>query len=781
MANKKIILILFGLIFLILIINFSAAAVKTFKVKETDLVKFKAEAIDPDKDNIIYYYSPPLDDKGEWQTDFDDAGIYETEITASDGVNQVKQKVKIIVENKNQPPQLTDNQIMTKETQKIDLKKSVNDADQDVLSYEFNSPFNKDGTWETTFSDAGIYTTEFTVDDGEFKQKFRVGIEVLNTNQPPRIKLISPDEETIQIDEDETLDFMAEAEDWDNDKLTYLWKLDGEIISKDNSGEYKFDFDSAGEHTLELIISDGTLQTDNIKTVQVENINRKPELNLLPLKVKEGEKIILGLPELDQDYDILSYSFESPLDEKGEWQTGFEDAGEYKSEITISDGENTVKEKVEINIENVDRTPILNLPKYLEAKEGEKLIWNLDANDPDGDLVKINFVGLPELFDYNEKNKTFTFTPSYDIIKRKGGMISNILNRLRLERFFIENKVIPLEINACGKELCSQGKVSLVVHNTNRMPKFSKLGNITFTETDLVQFSAEASDPDGDIIHYYYGQPLKKNSGKWQTDFDDEGNYPLKVTATDGQEGDTQTLNLMVKKKNRLPSLKVKKDQWIINEGEEISFSLSASDPDNDALTIRLDNLPSGASFKENTFTWKPDSNAVKTKTDTFWNDLISSSAYFNRKFNSERESYWLSFVVLDKEAEVVHPVEVIVKNINQAPQILDLIPEKEITAYVGEPIIFKATVKDQDGDGLNYHWDLGLRQGSVQGTDTITRTFTNAGNKEVKVTVDDGRDSVKQIWKVQVYNPVPQEQEVLPITEPETEPFTIKVMIIES
>ncbi len=780
MANKKTILILFGLISLILIINFSAAAVKTFKVKENDLVKFKAEAIDPDKDNIIYYYSPPLDDKGEWQTDFDDAGVYETEITASDGVNQVKQKVKIIVENKNQPPQLTDNQIIAKETQKIDLKKIIFDPDKDVLSYEFNPPFAKDGTWETTNSDAGLYTTEFIVDDGEFKEKFRVGIEILNTNQPPLIKQISPDNENIQIEEDETLDFMVEAEDLDKDKLTYLWKLDGEIISKENSGEYTLDFESAGEHTLELTISDGTLQTELAKTVIVENVNRKPELNLPPIKVKEGEKVILDLPELDQDYDILSYSFESPLDEKGEWQTDFDDAGKYQLEITVSDGEDTVKEKVEINIEDIDRAPILNLPEYLEAKEGEKLVWNLDVNDLDGDSVKVDFTGLPEIFSYNEKNQTFTFTPSYDFIKRKGGMISNMLNRLRLERFFLENKVIPIEVNACGKELCTPGRVSLVVHNSNRMPQFSKLGNITFTETDLVQFSPEASDPDGDIIHYYYSQPLKKRSGTWQTDFEDEGSYPLKITATDGQDGNTQTINLIVKKKNRLPTLKVKKDQWIINEGEELSFSLSASDPDHDALTLRLDNFPSGTSFKDNTFTWKPEFNAVKTKTDTFWNDLISSSAYFNRKFNSERESYWLSFVALDKEAEVVHPVEVMVKNVNQAPQILDLIPEKEITAYAGEAIIFKATAKDEDGDQLNYQWDLGLRQGSVQGTDTITRTFTSQGEKEVKVTIDDGRDSVEQIWKVQVYNPTQLEQEVLPLTEPETEPFTIKVMVIE-
>ena len=115
MNNKKTILVLIGLMTLFLLVNTSFAAVKTFHVQETDLVKVKAEATDLDNDKIVYYYSPPLDDKGEWQTDYDDAGEHDLEITASDGVNQVKQEVKVIVDNKNQPPILSENKISIKE------------------------------------------------------------------------------------------------------------------------------------------------------------------------------------------------------------------------------------------------------------------------------------------------------------------------------------------------------------------------------------------------------------------------------------------------------------------------------------------------------------------------------------------------------------------------------------------------------------------------------------------------------------------------------------------
>ena len=779
MNKKKIAIVLIGLITFILLVNFAFAAAKTFYVMETDLVKIKVEASDPDGDKIVYYYSPPLDDQGEWQTGYDDAGKHDLEITASDGVNQVKQEVVIIVDNKNQAPKLSEDKISVKETQTINLKEIVSDPDDDPLSFKFNSPFDSNGEWQTGFDDGGSFVTVFEVNDGEFTEMFRVEVSVLNTNQAPEIISTFYDGKILNIEEDETLEFDVQAVDGDNDELSYHWKFNGEIVGEGSSGEYYLDYESAGEHLLELVITDGTLSTENAWTIIVENVNRKPFLELLQITVKEGEKIYLDLPDVDLDGDSLSYSFENPLNNEGEWLTDYDDAGKYKLEVVASDGEFSVSEDVEIIVLDVDRAPTLDLPDRVDVKEGEELVWEVDTVDPDNDKVKISFSGFPEVFGFDEKTKTLTWEPDYDFIKRKGNFVSNLWNRLRLEHFILKKRSFPIEVTACGKELCTSGKVNLFVYNVNRMPEFIEFGNFTVKELDSVDLNLEAVDPDGDIVKVYYGWPLNKRSGKWKTSYEDQDVYSVEVTATDGKLMNTKTVNLQVLKNNREPTLKIKRDKWIVNENEEFSFWVSASDPDNDELKIRLDNLPSGAAFNEGLFTWTADYDTVSEKTDSFLNNLISKYSSWNKKFSKEEETVFLSFVASDGEAETIHPVEVVVKNVNQKPEILDYLPEDEITVKTGGKTAFHVAAKDLDNDQLRYEWNLGLRQQKVSGTDTITRTFTSPGKKKVKVTVSDGRDSVEKEWVVNVYSEV-VEQPIVEEESVEEQPFTVKVWVVE-
>ena len=402
MNNKKTILVLIGLITLFLLVNTSFAAVKTFHVQETDLVKVKAEATDLDNDKIVYYYSPPLDDKGEWQTDYDDAGEHDLEITASDGVNQVKQEVKVIVDNKNQPPILSENKISIKETQTIDLKKLVTDPDDDPISFNFNAPFDNNGEWTPDYDNEGNFVTVFGASDGEFNEKFRVEVSVSNTNQAPEIISTFSEGKIVNFEEDEDLEFNVEAVDGDKEELSFVWKFDGEIVGEENSGEYYLDYDSAGEHLLELVVTDGTLSAEKEWTINIENVNRKPVLDVLSVTVKEGELVYLDLPDVDLDGDVLSYSFETPLDKEGEWQTNFNDAGKYHLELVASDGEFSVEEEVEIIILDVDLAPVLNVPEKIYVNENEELLWEIDVSDPDGDKVEMSFAGFEEVYDYDE-------------------------------------------------------------------------------------------------------------------------------------------------------------------------------------------------------------------------------------------------------------------------------------------------------------------------------------------------------------------------------------------
>lgn len=775
MVRKTVRLVIFALIVLVLLVNSSLAVVKNFRVQETDLVKVEAEAVDLDGDKVVYYYSPPLDDKGEWQTTYDDAGEYELKIIASDGVNQIVQKVNLIVENKNQPPVITDGKITIKETQKLDLKKMVFDPDDDPLSYLFEGPFDKNGEWETTYDDEGSYVTTFTVSDGEFDVKNRVGIEVLRTNRPPEIVSSFAEGSVVNVKENEELNFFIAVKDGDDDKLTYGWELDEKVVAEESSGKFYFDFDSSGEYLLKLTVMDGTVEIGKEWLIEVEDVNRKPELSLLPVIVEEGEKVILDLPDLDLDGDSLSYSFEPPLNEDGEWQTTYDDAGEYELEVIASDGELKSKEKVEITVVDVDQAPGLELPEQLEVNEGEKLSWEINTADPDGDKIAVSFAELPPEAEFDQETKTLTWTPGFDFIKRRGGLFSNALSLLKLEHFFLKKKTVPISVTSCGKELCTSGTVDLVVYNVNRAPEFTLPDNLTITETELVDLEIDAVDPDDDIVRVSFSEPLRKRSGKWKTGYDDEGKYEVDVTATDGKLSTTKSLQLNVLKNNRPPTLNVGKDNLVVNEGQQFTFKVSATDPDEDNLSLRLDDIPPGASFTDGVLLWEPPYNTVVNRSENWWNSFVSNSLYFNKKFSNEKATVWLSFVASDGELEVVHPVKVTVKNVNKVPEILDYLPDEEVIVRVNEPLIFHITVKDLDNDKLNYEWDFGFRQAGVKGTDTVSRTFTSPGKKKVRVAVDDGRDSLEKEW---VVNVLAEEEVAEPMVE--EEPFTVKVYVVE-
>ncbi|MBU0457223.1 MAG: hypothetical protein ABH824_02825 [Nanoarchaeota archaeon] len=775
MVQQKLKLLLV-LIILVFAVNSTFAAIKTFHAKETDLVKITPEAIDRDNDSVVYYYSQPLDENGEWQTGYDDAGEYEIEITASDGINQTKQKINLIVENKNQPPKATEEKITIKEKQLVDIKEFVSDPDDDILTYEFNKPFDENGQWQTDYDDQGSYVTKFIISDDEFKVKESMEIEVLNTNQPPTIINSFSASDVVNLVENGTLSFSVNAIDKDGDEMTYQWKLDGIAISEQKESQYYFDFESSGEHNLEVTINDGINELNKEWLINVKDVNRKPELNILPITVNEDEKAVIDYPDVDLDGDLLVYSFADKFDDEGVWQTDFEDAGKYKFNVYASDGEFTVKEVVEVTVNDVDRAPELSLPQKIEVKEGEELSWFIDTTDLDGDEITIELENAPEGAVLDQEKKEFTWSPGYDFIRRKSGFFSNILNALRLENRILKSKEIPLTATSCGKELCISKSLSLVVYNVNRGPVLEEIEDVIATENENILLSPTSYDPDGDIVRYHFTEPFKKRSKEWKTGYGDRGEYIVYVTATDGSISDTIPVNIIVNKKNSMPYFNIEKDELKVDEGKTISFRVSAADPDDDELSISLENLPYGASFNERIFSWTPDYNVVKRSNE--------SLSFMDKYFNDEEQVIWLQFIASDEEFDVIHPVKITVKDVNQKPEILDYLPLEEVSTKVGEPVVFHLAAKDYDNNKLSYQWNFGLIQKKVTGTDTIERTFTSPGEKRIKVKVSDGSEKVEKEWVVKVtgeeyITPVEEVAETPAVTEISDAPMSFYVKTV--
>ena len=135
--NKRI------LLFLIICLIFPALvfSIKTFVIQETEKISLQANATDPDNDRLTTTYGVPLDENGEWQTTYGDAGEYKATVTVSDGTTDVSQDVLIIVKKKEEIPKIESfapeqDTLDIKETESIDFKVSASDINKDELNYQ---------------------------------------------------------------------------------------------------------------------------------------------------------------------------------------------------------------------------------------------------------------------------------------------------------------------------------------------------------------------------------------------------------------------------------------------------------------------------------------------------------------------------------------------------------------------------------------------------------------------------------------------------------------------
>src|SRR3989344_2002455 len=78
----------------------SSANALVFTVTEGELVKIKLKATDPDGNPLVYNFSWPLNEKGEWQTKTGDAGQYNVIVTVSDGTKISEEGFTLIVKEK---------------------------------------------------------------------------------------------------------------------------------------------------------------------------------------------------------------------------------------------------------------------------------------------------------------------------------------------------------------------------------------------------------------------------------------------------------------------------------------------------------------------------------------------------------------------------------------------------------------------------------------------------------------------------------------------------------
>ena len=269
--------------------------------------------------------------------------------------------------------------------------------------------------------------------------------------------------------------------------------------------------------------------------------------------VYEGDYVKFpNLEAFDPDGDPLSYKFTPPLNKQGTWQTKRGDRGEYRVTITVSDGQNEQSQEVKIIVKKLNRAPVIKAVKSLNVREGETLDHTFNISDPDGDPVTVKISGCTESL---PKTTGYSDAGDYTIV-----------------------------VNASDGELSSKITVPVKVLNVNRAPIIETIADKSVREGDLISATPVASDSDGDKITFTYSLPLNR-SGEWQTKRGDIGSYNITVGASDGTTSTKTRFSIIVSASNHPPVL-LGVENLSVKEGDTIKLGITASDEDNDNVTI---------------------------------------------------------------------------------------------------------------------------------------------------------------------------------------------------
>ncbi len=200
-------------------------------------------------------------------------------------------------------------------------------------------------------------------------------------------------------------------------------------------------------------------------------------------------------------------------------------------------------------------------------------------------------------------------------------------NNIRLDPLFCDtadNDYTVATISPCAASLSPCGQIGRFGASCtfNRPPVFALTRDTVISEGSSLTLTVSAIDPD-ETVPSLSAENLPKNavfsspvggSGTllFNPDYDQAGNYPIRLIATDGELSDTVIVAVTVNDVNRAPEFDLVKDTSI-SEGETLSLVIRAHDPDGTVPILTATSLPLHASFSDNrngsgTFTFSPQS-----------------------------------------------------------------------------------------------------------------------------------------------------------------------------
>ncbi len=573
-------------LFLILFISgiYLASSLKTFEVDETEKLSLGLEVDDPDKEDVLtYIFTSPLDDNGEWQTTYGDAGEYASMVAVSDGENEVSEDILIIVTRKEAKPSIDSSTpkeefVAIDETNNIEFKAVASDLNNDELSFKWILDGEKvsdknEMLFETDYNSAGQYLVSFVVSDGVFNISREWEIDVNNVDVEGLVEQI----EDVVAFETETASL--KLPDFEKYGLVY------EITEPFGDNKWKTSYDQAGEYKVKIKVEGKGFKEEKEVKITIKNKDRPPKLvGLNDVTINENEELNIELKGVDPDGDAMIFSVvdapeNAELDgNKFIFSPGYDfvqknNAFDYVLDkfrllsrsinviFAVQGNELSDEKEVWIKVKEVNRPFILENVDDIEVDEGEEIVINPKYNDPDGDKVSFSYSGF---MNSNKKKTGFDDAGDY------------MVKITATDGYFTETMFVNVEVN-----------------DINRKPALNKVANAEVFEGDELRIELSASDPDNDAIRFSAtelpeGAKLKDNLFVWKPDFDavngTEKEFSANFVAFDGIDVDSQKVKITVVNVNQAPEIIDYSGNLVALRNEPVLFEVNVADMDGDEL-----------------------------------------------------------------------------------------------------------------------------------------------------------------------------------------------------
>lgn len=565
-------------------------------------VKVTDKASDPENDSLTYEYTYLNKNTGKWTSLGNIAeptfklpyvGKVNVRQTVTDPYGKKSSMIKEIeVANLAPKAGFSINPNPTDRLTETTITSSATDPENGKLYYVYE--YREKGTsywklmsasesFDFKFPDVGEYEVKQTVKDqhkGSDTAIQEVTVKNLNPVADFEIKSTPTNRLTVT-------NFESKSSDPEKDRLTYLYEYRKKgssawqvIDSRENS---KITFSEVGKYEVRLTVTDEYGDTGSkIKEVTVENLDPKADFSINPNPSDRLTDTQFFNLSTDPEDDQLSFEYQ--YREKGEsnWKKfgsnasakmKFANIGTYEIMLTVTDSNGGKDSKVrELIIKNNDPVADFDInPNPTDRLTETKLISK--ATDPEND-------SLTYTFEVREEG-----TNTWSTI---GTTPNEVVKLSEVKKYEIRHTVTD-EYGGSDSQIKE-------VEVSNRKPEadFTINKNPSDRLTTVI-FTNKSSDPEKDNMTYRWYNRIK-DTGSWKEfsteknpsmKFPDVATYEVKLITKDEHGAASEKIRELTIE-NVKPEAGFTTDKPFYYVGDSINFTSTASDPEDDQLTIEF-------------------------------------------------------------------------------------------------------------------------------------------------------------------------------------------------